>query len=1187
MRKWLFIGLVVVGLLAFAAVIWFAGPFLGFGDFAPLESEWVRFTIIAVVWLAAGLFYGIRFFLRRRAAKKLEEGLLAADNDGDSGVLSERMGEALETLKQASGRSDYLYSLPWYIIIGPPGAGKTTALLKSGLKFPLAGADGGAAVAGTGGTRYCDWWFTDEAVLIDTAGRYTTQDSDAQSDKKSWLAFLKLLKRNRPRQPINGVIVAISLSDVMTLSEADLALHSAAIRKRLIEVHQELKIDFPVYALFTKADLVVGFNEYFGNFTESRRRKVWGATFQTESRRKNLIGEVPAEYDALVRRLTEELPDRLQEEPDAVSRIGIFGFPAQFAMLRSRVYDFLRQIFEPNRYQVDANLRGFYFSSGTQEGTPIDQVLGAMDRSFGGQGQGQRQMSGLGKSYFLHDLITQVIFSETGWVSMDMAAVRRSAVFRYGTMGAIGLAVALALGAWAWSYTNNRNLIDSTNSFVATYSLEAAEQLKETTISDFDLLKVLPSLNMLAGNPVGYEHRSDAVPVEETFGLSQRQRLVAASEASYRQALERMLRSRLILRLENQLQDSIDDPRAAYEALKVYLMIGGGAPKVDTDYIIAWMKADWERNLYSGAHYSRERGQLEEHLRAMLALDIGRAPTFELNQLLIDSARRTLTRLSIAEQAYGYLESLALQSPLPDFRVAERAGVESSVVFEATDGSDFNALSVPALFTYRGFHELFLPQLGSIAEKLVEEKWVRGELAPELSSDAELRKLGPKLLEYYYRDFGAAWTGLLDNVKLKSLPGEKPAYVPLSVASNPGTSPIKALVEAVVAETSLTAEPPAEESGGLGELADDAAKVASQRLLARTSGLARIGIDFALRKGQARPADANDPRQDPGAAVEAQFRDYAALLQGEPRGIDQIVATLGEIYRVLDYNARTATPSQQTQEALLQAVSNLSYNASRFPPALRRMLDGAVSDLDGDAAGASKARLNELLASDVTRICQDSTNDYYPFAANSRRELPMLDFSGLFAPGGVFDKFFNTNLASLVDRSGDQWVWKKDSRQGQGLSKAALRSFQQAAEIRDAFFAPGQTSPQVTLTIVQESLNTAADSVSLDINGQTVQTQRQGNVPQTIQWPGSMGGGGAVTITFQPEMVGRQSSQSVLGPWALMRVLQRNTFSRRGDTLRVNINVGGRDVVYSVQVGRRTNPFFLPAIEEFTCPTGF
>ena len=92
-----------------------------------------------------------------------------------------------------------------------------------------------------------------------------------------------------------------------------------------------------------------------------------------------MIGEVPAEFDALIERLTEELPDRLQEEPDADCAHRDLRLPGAVRDAASdRVFDFLNRIFEPTRYQANANLRGFYFTSGTQEGTPIDQVLGAM-----------------------------------------------------------------------------------------------------------------------------------------------------------------------------------------------------------------------------------------------------------------------------------------------------------------------------------------------------------------------------------------------------------------------------------------------------------------------------------------------------------------------------------------------------------------------------------------------------------------------------------------------------------------------------------------------------------------------------------------------------------------------------------------------------------------------------------------
>lgn len=102
--------------------------------------------------------------------------------------------------------------MPWYIIIGPPGTGKTTILRNSGLNFPLA-ADGEAAIQGIGGTRNCDWWIANEAVLIDTAGRYTTQDVNQDIDAAAWTGFLNLLKEHRRRRPVNGVLLAVSIAD--------------------------------------------------------------------------------------------------------------------------------------------------------------------------------------------------------------------------------------------------------------------------------------------------------------------------------------------------------------------------------------------------------------------------------------------------------------------------------------------------------------------------------------------------------------------------------------------------------------------------------------------------------------------------------------------------------------------------------------------------------------------------------------------------------------------------------------------------------------------------------------------------------------------------------------------------------------------------------------------------------------
>lgn len=74
------------------------------------------------------------------------------------------------------------------MVVGSPGDGKTTALLNTGLQFPLAEQMEQTSRILTvpgGGTLHCDWWFTNEAVLIDTAGRYARHDDGGEGAPRS------------------------------------------------------------------------------------------------------------------------------------------------------------------------------------------------------------------------------------------------------------------------------------------------------------------------------------------------------------------------------------------------------------------------------------------------------------------------------------------------------------------------------------------------------------------------------------------------------------------------------------------------------------------------------------------------------------------------------------------------------------------------------------------------------------------------------------------------------------------------------------------------------------------------------------------------------------------------------------------------------------------------------------------
>ena len=793
-RTWLRHGCILIGALALAALIWWAGPLISIAGVRPFDILWVSFPLVSVILLTAFGYIGFDVWRRRKATRAIEDALSTPEEPTSDGVvLKDTMKDALATLKKARGsKGDYLYELPWYIIIGPPGSGKTTALVNSGLKFPLNAGKSPEAVAGIGGTRYCDWWFTEDAVLIDTAGRYTTQDSDAKSDRTSWFAFLDLLKQNRPKQPINGVLIAISLDDLLSGTDEEITAHANAIRKRLLELHERLSVDFPVYALFTKADLVAGFMEFFGHLSEPDRRMVWGHTFQTADKTRNMIGEVPAEFDALVERMNEWLPDRLQEEPTPTARVVLFGFPSQMASTKKHVMDFLNRIFEASRYHSNATLRGFYFASGTQQGTPIDQLIGALSRSFGSEDMAASAYSGRGKSFFLTDLLKKVVIGEAGWVSTNRAAVRRAMFMRMGTYAALAVVCAVMVGLWWTSYLRNNQLIQQSNTLLTKYRGEATDVLREPVVADRNFSKVLPLLNTLRYMPTGYAIRDDGTPALATVGLSQRDRLQSAAETTYHTALERLFRSRLIFRMEEQLEANRTNTSFIYEGLKVYLMLGGRpeAP-LDRELIMTWFRRDWAETLYPGAGFAKGRELLEQHLDALLDLEDGSPPLVSINQSLVEDCQRTLARLSVAERTYELLKSEARAAPQRDWVASRAGGPDANIVFEVVGGGDLDSVRVPFFFTYDGFFEAFIDRFGDVADVADRDRWVLGAAGRQQAYTAQYGSLFGDLLKLYSRDYMPAWMSALNRLKLRPMAQDKPRYVALQAIAAP-TSPLLA-----------------------------------------------------------------------------------------------------------------------------------------------------------------------------------------------------------------------------------------------------------------------------------------------------------------------------------------------------------------------------------------------------------
>ncbi|MCX7099550.1 MAG: type VI secretion system membrane subunit TssM [Methylococcales bacterium] len=1158
----------LLGIIALCVLLWFFGPYIPW-----LETELSRLIAILIIVVLWGL-NNLRIQLAANRANALmatDLASVATENDqlaeaahADVAAISKNFDEALLTLKNgpknASGKN-YLYDLPWYIIIGPPGSGKTTALINSGLNFPLADKFGKGAVRGIGGTRNCDWWFTDQAVLLDTAGRYVTQDSHEAVDKAAWLGFLDLLKKHRPRRPVNGVLITMSLSDLVKQTEAERNLHAQTIRQRIEELHSHFGIRFPIYMVFTKADLIAGFNDFFAHLSKEETAQVWGVTFPAEDpdNPQDVVSRIGHDFDELLARLNGQLPRRLQEERDLQRRNLIFGFPQRMALLRESLLGFLQTCYGVNRYQSAPNLRGVYFTSGTQEGTPIDRLMGVLANTFKLDRFATPLFSGKGKSYFITRLLKEVVFEEALLVGVNPRLERLQSLLRLGVYGTGALAIVLMSVLWLTSFNKNQTAITELTNKIDTYN--AAAMASPDWQSDFSAL--LKRLDAVQGMTEIY---GDDVPVLMTFGLYQGDKLQPVINESYQTLLQKGLLPLIKTRLEQRIRAKIGNPDdMLYSLLEVYLMLGDNK-RFKAESVSPWVKVDWE-TIYPTD--TETQAKLIGHLAALLKLP---PEPQALDQRLIAATRQVLNRIPPAQQIYLRIKSEALQAQSQNFKLVDALGANADRVFASKKG-ELNQLSIPYLFTYDGFYQYFLKQSKAQAEALATGSWVLGDAAKAQVADSG--QLEEEIRSFYYQDYIENWDSLLRALIIKPTANAGQAVEVLEFASAPD-SPLRKLLVVLNQETSLT-KPPQSSADVAGQL--QAAGVVKP-VDERTAKLLAVAKSQGLAGQMAQPL---------GRVVEEHFKPLTDLVRGT--GLDHTLEILAQLYGYMIDLSGTSNVSGVAIEKAKgggggDPVARMKAESAHLPEPLKSMAQTLAAGNQDLIMDSSKSQLNRLWQSEVMPLYQSGIQGRYPFSRASRNEVTLDDFGRFFAQGGILEQFFNNNLKAFVDTSGKNWRMISQNNQAIAVSSGALAQLQAATKIRQKFFAGGGQSPLVKFNLKPISLDAKATAFWLNLEGQ--QIRYNANEPgksAPLQWPGT-DGSRLVSFGFDT-LDGKKPQRDVEGQWAWFKVLDMAHIQKIDPSkYLLTFEIDGLQARYELNASSVDNPFLLREATNISLPPG-
>ena len=401
--KFFLIGMLVllVAALACGLILWLEWPWwVGFFVFLGLAGLWIGGLSVKKLLLRRREQHFVNQIIDQDQAYVQNLGGASKDSARE---LQERWKEAMDALRRShlKKQGNPLYVLPWYLVIGESGSGKTTAIQSARLSSPFAEV---TRTSGISGTRNCDWWFFEQAILIDTAGRYAIP-VDEGSDKDEWQKFLNQLIKFRKKEPINGLVVTVGADKLLSASAETLEADGQKIRQRIDELMRVLGARFPVYVLVTKCDLVQGMTRFCDHLSEKGHDQAMGMINRQMSeepgafpgRVVHAIGEKLRDLRLLVLQKTDDRAPHQGGDPE------LFLFPEEFERLKSGLNAFAKGAFQKNPYQESPLLRGLFFTSGRQEGNPYSHFLNALGLI------GTREvLPGTNRGLFLHDLFTKI-----------------------------------------------------------------------------------------------------------------------------------------------------------------------------------------------------------------------------------------------------------------------------------------------------------------------------------------------------------------------------------------------------------------------------------------------------------------------------------------------------------------------------------------------------------------------------------------------------------------------------------------------------------------------------------------------------------------------------------------------------------------------------------------------------------
>lgn len=1149
-----FIPLAVVA----CALVWIITPYILIGENYPLRSTDSRVIAIGIIILIT-LLWGIwklivalvnnpKLLSNLIKKRKLETGTVASQSEIDQALsygvsYVRRINRSMPFWRRFLFTDQWQFQLPWFMVIGTENAGKTSMIFSSGQEFPLPEQLNRKDKVNSS-TKHCECLFTNNAVFLDTSGKYITQGAESRME---WLEILRTLKKYRPEQAINGVIVTLSADDILNKDRTELLTISATIRMRLDELRQDFGIRFPVYVTITKLDQLSGFEEYFRNLTTLDREQIWGVTFpydvvptreafDADKLKEHIVNELTL----LEERINDAMNSRQQEEYVVNERKRMYAISQDFHLLVENVAEVLQNIFFSSQYDETrfySSLRGIYFLSNRQYRLTtlrnnctlmqrwqnvVENIHPLTPASLCHTG-GDKEKNDLlitnevfNKNYFLKRLFSDVITQDSHLVSFNLKVKSKNRLqIIAGHIVAIFATIWL-ISSLATSYKYNNAYLQSLRVKLSQLGVRVSEYVKKPGV------ELLPVLLGATQNLAQYPALDLSDPdIEWRYGLYTGNRVARGTNSLYLFFLQRYLLPQLEVSAEKALNDALTENNddAIYQALKAYLMLFG-AGKLQADYLISRTVIDWEKSGDIGAY--GEKQVFINHLSALFVEREWRRYGHKVNDELVKDARATLAQKTETARIWSRLRS-ELQLDIPDsLTLGAMVGDQSSQVLTLNDEKLLRD-GIPIIYTRDAYQGVVKKKiLAMLATLQNEDSWVTGKKTTTLNPVA----LRDGIMINYFQEYTRYWKRFLASVRLISISRADEHDVSLDIALIRTligeNSPLRNLVNRAARETTLAAKKEQEKLPDL---------QISQSYLVNQAKQIKEAVDYHEQRLVKRYLDENftDLRNFVGGSRADQGKDEVAQLQGTP--LNNVFSLLNDQYtRYVVYNSTIGTAGQGELSPLSQVNMRAMAELQTWPDPVKKVVEPLLTSTERKVEQQLIDQNVASINSGIGEVCRQTLEGRYPFA-NSKKMVSLSDFERFFAAGGLVDNWYRQNLMDKVDTSVRPWRYK-----GTNVDEG-LAFFEKVDAIRNAFF-PGGSGDKVALNF-SAAVNYISPSITqlvINIGGQDLRYSHGPITPRDFVWP-TKADKEQISIALQKKQLATLPDRIFHGPWAILQWL--------------------------------------------------